>query len=145
MEVGPFLVETLALPGHTPDGVAYRFRELDLLVVGDHLSAVEFPFATSTATYRGTLAALIELLQRDPPARVVPGHGPELSVADALAIAQADLAYLWALHRAVRSAAARDEARTAALMVPVPRAAGEGLGEAHTENVNVAVAEAFVI
>jgi glyoxylase-like metal-dependent hydrolase (beta-lactamase superfamily II) len=135
LQVGPFLVETLALPGHTPDGVAYRFTELDLLVVGDHLSAVEFPFATSTAAYRATLAALIELLQRDPPTRVVPGHGPELSVAEALAIAQADLDYLWALHRAVRNAAARDEARTAALKVPVPRAAAEGLEEAGTENV----------
>jgi hydroxyacylglutathione hydrolase len=143
LQVGPFLVETLALPGHTPDGVAFRFRELDLLVVGDHLSAVEFPFATSTAAYRATLAALIELLQRDPPARVVPGHGPELGVAEALAIARADLAYLWALHAGVRNASTRDEARTAALMVPVPRPAGEGLDEASTENVDVAIAEVF--
>lgn len=143
VQIGPFVVETLALTGHTPDGIAYRFRELDLLVVGDHLSAVEFPFATSTAAYRATLAALIELLQRDPPARVIPGHGPELSVAEALAIAQADLDYLWALNGAVRSAAGRDEARTAAERVPVPRAAGEGLDEASTENVNVAIAERF--
>jgi len=143
VQLGPFLVETLALPGHTPDSGAYRFRELDLLVVGDHLSEVEFPFATSTAAYRVTLAALIDLLRRDPPARVVPGHGPELSVAEALAIAEADLAYLWALHAAVGKVASRDEARTAALAVPVPRAAAEGLDEASTENVNVAVAERF--
>jgi glyoxylase-like metal-dependent hydrolase (beta-lactamase superfamily II) len=143
LRVGPFLVEALALSGHTPDGVAYRVRELDLLAVGDHLSTVEFPFATSTAAYRATLAALIDLLQRDPPARVVPGHGPELSAAEALAIAEADLAYLWALHSAARRASSRDEARTAGLAVPLPRTAAEGLDEASAENVMVAVAEVF--
>jgi glyoxylase-like metal-dependent hydrolase (beta-lactamase superfamily II) len=143
VRVGPFLVETLALPGHTPDGVAYRFRELDLLAVGDHLSVVEFPFATSTTAYRATLAALIDLLRRDPPARVIPGHGPELGAAEALAIAEADLAYLWALHAAVSKAASSEEARTAALAVPVPRAAAGDLDESRTENVNVAVAELF--
>ena len=143
VQVGPFLVETLAVSGHTPDGVAYRFRELDLLVVGDHLSAVEFPFATSTGAYRATLAALIELLQRDPPARVVPGHGPELSAAEALAIAEADLVYLWALNDAVRDAAGRDDARSAALAVPLPRPAAEELDDARTENVELAIAEIF--
>ncbi len=105
VQAGPFLLETLAIPGHTPDGTAFRCRDLDLLAVGDHLSAVEFPFATSTAAYRGTLAALIDLLRHDPPGRVVPGHGPELSAAAALAIAEADLAYLWELHDAVASRA----------------------------------------
>ena len=142
--VGPFVVETLALTGHTPDGVAYRFRELDLLAVGDHVSAVEFPFATSTAAYRATLAALIELLRRDPPARVVPGHGPELSAQEALVIAEADLAYLWALHAAVSTAGTRDEAYAAALRVPVPRAASEDLAEASKENIEIAFAEVLV-
>src|SRR5437868_3327574 len=77
LQAGPFLFETFALPGHTPDGTAFRCRELDLLVVGDHLSTIEFPFVTSTAAYRGTLAALIDLLRRDPPGRVIPGHGRE--------------------------------------------------------------------
>ena len=100
--IGPFLVETIPLPGHTDDGVGYRIRELDLLVVGDHLSAVEFPFVSSAGAYRATLAALIDLLRRDPPARVVAGHGPEHTAAEALAIAGADLDYLWRLHDAVR-------------------------------------------
>ena len=78
-QVGPFVVETIALRGHTPDGTAYRIRELELLAVGDHLSAVEFPFASSTSDYRTTLASLIELLRNDPPAAVVPGHGPPLT------------------------------------------------------------------
>jgi glyoxylase-like metal-dependent hydrolase (beta-lactamase superfamily II) len=143
IRVGPFVVETFALSGHTPDGVAYRVREVDVLAVGDHLSAVEFPFASSTAAYRATLAGLIDLLRQDPPGRVVPGHGPELSAAEALAIAEADLGYLWALHAAASGASSRAEAHTVALAVPVPRAAGEGLGEAAAENVVLAVAEVF--
>jgi hydroxyacylglutathione hydrolase len=99
--VGPFSVETIPLPGHTADGVGYRFRELDLLAVGDHLSSVEFPFVSSPAAYRATLAGLIELLRRDPPARVVAGHGPEHSAEEALEIARNDLDYLWRLHDAV--------------------------------------------
>lgn len=144
LRAGPFLVETLALAGHTPDGVAYRVRELDLLAVGDHLSAVEFPFATSTAAYRATLAGLLDLLRRDPPKRVVPGHGPELSAAEALAIAEADLDYLWALNDAARGASTREQAHEAALAVPLPRPAAEDL-EAHGRagNAEVAVAEVF--
>ena len=99
--VGPFTVETIPLPGHTHDGVGYRIRELDLLAVGDHLSAIEFPFASAPAAYRATLAALIDLFRRDPPARVVVGHGLEHTADQALELAQADLDYLWRLHDAV--------------------------------------------
>jgi glyoxylase-like metal-dependent hydrolase (beta-lactamase superfamily II) len=99
--VGPFTVETIPLPGHTHDGVGYRIRELDLLAVGDHLSAIEFPFVSSPAAYRATLAGLIDLLRRDPPARVVVGHGKEHTADEAREIADADLDYLWRLHDAV--------------------------------------------
>jgi hydroxyacylglutathione hydrolase len=134
--VGPFVVETVALPGHTPDGTAYRIRALDLLVVGDHLSAVEFPFVSSTAAYRASLAALIDLLRRDPPGRVVPGHGPEHSAVDALAVAEADLAYLWRLHDAVDGALPEGvvAARAAGLAVEPPRAgADESMRAANAE------------
>ncbi len=140
---GPLLLETLALPGHTPDGTAFRCRELDLLAVGDYLSAIEFPFATSTAAYRGTLAALIDLLRHDPPERIVPGHGPELTAGDALAIAEADLAYLWELHDAVARGATPEDARAAGLAVEPPRRAADDLAEARAENVEVALAERF--
>lgn len=99
--VGPFTVETIPLPGHTHDGVGYRIRELDLLAVGDHLSGIEFPFVSSPAAYRATLAGLVDVLRRDPPGRVVVGHGPEHTAREALAIAEADLDYLWRLHDAV--------------------------------------------
>jgi glyoxylase-like metal-dependent hydrolase (beta-lactamase superfamily II) len=143
LQAGPFLLETLAVSGHTPDGTAFRCRALDLLVVGDHLSAIEFPFATSTAAYRGTLAALIDLLRHDPPGRVVPGHGPELTAAEALAIAEADLGYLWELHDAVAGGATREDARAAGLAVEPPRQAADDLAHARAENVEVALAERF--
>ncbi len=143
LRAGPFVLETIPLPGHTPDGTAFRCRALDVLAVGDHLSTVEFPFATSTAAYRSTLAALIDLLRRDPPARVVPGHGPELTPAEALAVAEADLAYLWRLHDAVAGAATRDDARAAGLAVELPRAAPDDLAEARAANVEAALSERF--
>jgi glyoxylase-like metal-dependent hydrolase (beta-lactamase superfamily II) len=143
LQAGPFLLETLALPGHTMDGTAFRCRELDLLAVGDHLSAIEFPFVTSTAAYRGTLTALIDLLRRDPPGRVVPGHGPELTAADALAIAESDLSYLWELRDAVATGATREDAREAGLAVELPRPAADGLAQARVANVEAAIAERF--
>ncbi|HVS85461.1 MAG TPA: MBL fold metallo-hydrolase [Gaiellaceae bacterium] len=131
--VGPFVVEALALPGHTSDSTGYRIRALDLLVVGDYLSPIEFPYVSWTAAYRATLAALIELLRRDPPARVVVGHGPELGAAEALAIAEADLDYLWRLHDAVLAGGAE-----AGLAVEPPRGGDE---EMRAVNVDTQLAE----
>jgi glyoxylase-like metal-dependent hydrolase (beta-lactamase superfamily II) len=141
-QVGPFVVETSPLRGHTPDGTAYRIRELDLLAVGDHLSAVEFPFASSTSDYRTTLASLIDLLRHDPPAVVVPGHGPPLTAVEALRIAEADLAYLRALRDAVAAARTdRARARAAALAVPFPRPAAADLADMHAGNSEMQLEE----
>lgn len=135
-ELGPFAVETLALPGHTADGLGYRFRSPDVLAVGDHLSVVEFPFASDTASYRSTLAALAQLLRDDPPALVVPGHGPTLTADEALGVAEADLAYLEALHDAVAAGG-----REAGLAVPPPRAAPDDLAAELEANVEAQLRE----
>jgi glyoxylase-like metal-dependent hydrolase (beta-lactamase superfamily II) len=143
-EIGPVVVETLPLRGHTPDGTGYRFRAFDLLAVGDYLSPLEFPFASSTADYRLTLAALVDLLRRDPPARVFPGHGPELSAREALAIADEDLAYLHTLREAVSSGLQSGDAsaaREAGLAVPLPREAPSDLSAGHAANVEAQLAE----
>ena len=141
-QVGPFLVETIPLLGHTADGTGYRIRQLDVLAVGDHLSAVEFPFASSTSDYRTTLARLIELLRNDPPTSVVPGHGPPLSAEEALRIAEADRAYLLALRDAVASAGGdRARARAAALAVRLPRPAPDELAGMHAGNAELQLEE----
>jgi hydroxyacylglutathione hydrolase len=137
--LGSFVVETFPLLGHTPDGAGFRLREQGLLIVGDHLSAVEFPFATSPAAYRSTLAGLIEMLREDPPDTVVPGHGPPLTTPDALSVAEADLRYLRSLHAAVVDAFAhgrtREEAHAAGLAVDPPRECAPDLAEMRSFNV----------
>jgi hydroxyacylglutathione hydrolase len=145
VSLGEFVVETFPLVGHTPDGSGFRLRELGLLVVGDYLSAVEFPFATSPAAYRLTLAGLIELLRGDPPETVIPGHGPPLAAEEALGVAEADLRYLRSLHAAVVDALARagtrDEAREAGLAVALPRECSPDLEEMRGFNVDRQIEE----
>jgi glyoxylase-like metal-dependent hydrolase (beta-lactamase superfamily II) len=146
LQVGPFTVETMALPGHTACGAGYRVRELDVLCVGDYLSAIEFPFVyVSTASYRATLAALSDLLERDPVALVTPGHGCALDATEAVRIAREDLAYLHALKAAMRSAlaagATRDEALAAGAAVEVPRPAGDDDGRLRHDNAENQLAE----
>jgi glyoxylase-like metal-dependent hydrolase (beta-lactamase superfamily II) len=144
-QAGAFTVETLALPGHTDGGVAYRVRSEAVLVVGDYLSAYEFPFVyQSTAAYRTSVTALLDLLRTDPPRVVVPGHGRALDPAEAIAIAEADLGYLHELRRAVQDALAsgdsRADAAEAGARVEPPRPAGE-LGDQRLGNGRCQVAE----
>ena len=140
VELGPFVVETFPLTGHTEDGTGYRIRNLGLLIVGDHLSPVEFPFAKSPAAYRFTLAGLIETLRRDPPEAVIPGHGPQLEPDEALRIAEADLAYLSSLHATVVEAlergAIRDDAHASGSAVDLPRDCAPDLAEMRSFNVD---------
>jgi hydroxyacylglutathione hydrolase len=146
LQVGPFTVETMALPGHTWCGAGFRVPELELLCVGDYLSAIEFPFVyVSTAAYRATLAALSDALERDPVAHVVPGHGRPLNAPEALAIAHDDLDYLYALKAAVRSALAAgatpEQAVAAGIAVEVPRPAGDDDTSLRRDNAALQLAE----
>jgi hydroxyacylglutathione hydrolase len=146
LQVGPFTVETMALPGHTGCGAAYRVRDLGLLCVGDYLSAIEFPFVyVSTAAYRATLAALSDGLARDPAEYVTPGHGRALDPREALQVAREDLDYLHALKSAVLSAlaggAGREQALAAGAAVAVPRAAGDDDGRLRHDNAEQQLAE----
>jgi glyoxylase-like metal-dependent hydrolase (beta-lactamase superfamily II) len=143
--VGPFTVETMPLPGHTDGGLAYRVRAEGLLVVGDYLSAYEFPFVYySSAAYRASLAALLDLLRRDPPELVVSGHGPALDPDRAIALGEADLAYLHAVREAVHGAleagSSQEEAAEAGGAVEPPRPAGE-VGTQQLGNGRCQVAE----
>lgn len=137
--LGPFLVETFPLTGHTADGSGFRIRENGLLIVGDHLSPVEFPFASSPDAYRTTLAGLIEMLREDPPDAVIPGHGPPLGVEEALGIAEADLGYLRSLHETVLDAVdrgcSREEVLAEGLVVDLPRPCAPDLEEMRGFNV----------
>jgi glyoxylase-like metal-dependent hydrolase (beta-lactamase superfamily II) len=143
--LGSFVVETFPLVGHTADGSGFRLRNRGLLIVGDYLSAGEFPFATSPSAYRITLTGLIEMLREDPPDTVIPGHGPPLRALAALSIAEADLSYLRSLYAAVVDALSRsgtrDEARAAGLAVDLPRECPPDLEEMRGFNVDRQIEE----
>jgi hydroxyacylglutathione hydrolase len=132
--VGPFSIETMELEGHTDDGIGLRLRDPDVLIVGDYLSPIEYPFVYhSTAAYRSTLAGLADLLRSDPPTQVVPGHGAPLDAARALEIAESDLDYLHRLRQAVAgelaAGADRPEAIQAGSTVTAPRSLALEPGE----------------
>jgi hydroxyacylglutathione hydrolase len=146
LQVGPFTVETMALPGHTACGAGYRVSALDLLGVGDYLSVIEYPFVyVSTAAYRATLAALLDALEREPVAHVVPGHGRPLDTPEALGVARADLDYLHSLKAEVRSAlaggATHEQALAAGAAVEVPRPLADDDGSLRRDNAEQQLAE----
>lgn len=122
-ELAGIALRTLELPGHSPDDLGLVVE--DVLLVGDYLSPCEIPFIEDARAYRATLARLLEILPGV--RRVIPGHGPQLTTAEATAIAQRDAAYL------DRLLAARDLA--AALAAPLPRAADvPGMADHHRDN-----------
>lgn len=63
-------------PGHTEDGLILLDVASGVLLVGDYLSNVEFPFVYhSLRAYHDTLNAFEEIVRRYAPALLVPGHG----------------------------------------------------------------------
>ena len=127
LTVGGATLLALALPGHSPDGLALLLDRPRVLFAGDHLSPCEIPFVDDLDDYRATLRRLLALLPELD--EVVPGHGPRLTSAQAADIARADLEYLEALADAGRAAAA----------IPLPRAADvPGMREHHADNIAAA-------
>ena len=121
-------LRVLELPGHSYEGIALVIEELGILLPGDHLSPCEIPFVDDARAYRETLLRLIPLLGEL--REVIPGHGPRMPAADAVAIARADLAYV---DRLLDVAARRDLA--AAASMALPRAADVvGMREHHRDN-----------
>ena len=97
-EIGDRQLELHPAVGHTHDGMAIVITWARVLVVGDYLSEVEIP----TLNDRGELHAYLATLERlrelvGGAERVVPGHGPILDPARALAVLDEDRDYLRAL------------------------------------------------
>lgn len=65
----------LPVPGHTPDQMATLFREQKLLVVGDMLSNLEFPFIDDSRAYLESLEKIERLVLQGEVEEVIPGHG----------------------------------------------------------------------
>lgn len=94
-------LELHAADGHTEDGMALWVPWARVLLAGDYLSTVEIPTLCEAPD---TLSSYIATLERLRPLvegaeHVVPGHGPVLDSAGALAVLEEDLAYLHAFER----------------------------------------------
>jgi glyoxylase-like metal-dependent hydrolase (beta-lactamase superfamily II) len=104
--LGELELELHPAAGHTEDGMAIWVPWARVLLAGDYLSSVEIPtvgVAGTAPVHAGSsLEAYLATLERLRPLvegaeHVVPGHGPVLDAARALAVLEEDLAYLHAL------------------------------------------------
>jgi hydroxyacylglutathione hydrolase len=106
---GAFEVEAIDATGHTADGLAYVLVDQGALLAGDYLSDMTYPFILGGLDQSiATVRRLLDVLDRHDLRWVVPGHGRALTVAEAAAVGESDLAYLEALARAIAEARARD-------------------------------------
>lgn len=65
-----------AAPGHTPDGLWTVIEPHGILIAGDYLSDIEFPYIYQSSTaYEETLEKLDGILKRHSVSVLVPGHG----------------------------------------------------------------------
>jgi hydroxyacylglutathione hydrolase len=107
LECGAFRVEAIEATGHTADGLAFVLLDQGVLVPGDYLSNMTYPFiGGGLASTIATVRRLLDALERHDLRWVVPGHGRPLTPEEAAAVGASDLAYLEDLARAVGEAAA---------------------------------------
>ena len=63
-------------PGHTRDGIAILNKSRGLLIVGDYLSDIEFPFIyDSFYSYKATINKLEAIITENDVQLMIPGHG----------------------------------------------------------------------
>jgi glyoxylase-like metal-dependent hydrolase (beta-lactamase superfamily II) len=84
LQIGPFAIRVLAVPGHSPAHVAYLVE--DMLLVGDVLFAGSVGRTDLEGSDPHALDRSLTMLATLPPAtRVLPGHGPETTIAREIA------------------------------------------------------------
>jgi glyoxylase-like metal-dependent hydrolase (beta-lactamase superfamily II) len=108
-DCGRFAVEALDATGHTADGLAFVLIDQGVLLPGDYLSPMTYPFvgAGLDATI-ATTRRLLDALETHDLRWVVPGHGRPMTPDEASAIGEADVAYLESLARAAAGTRERD-------------------------------------
>lgn len=75
LQVGNTRLSFYITPGHTHDGIACVIEPLGILIAGDYLSDVEFPFIEDSYAYERTLAQFKQIIEEHRIKLVVPGHG----------------------------------------------------------------------
>jgi hydroxyacylglutathione hydrolase len=102
---GSFQVEAIDATGHTSDGLAYVLVDQGVLLPGDYLSDMTYPFIIGgLEPMIATSVRLLDALERHDLRWVVPGHGRALTPEEAKAVGESDLAYLERLAQAVAEA-----------------------------------------
>ncbi len=133
LHLGGLEILTWPAPGHTSDGILVYVPAEQLLVVGDYLSNLEFPFVYHSADeYRRTLDRLEKIIQQYQPRILVPGHGDTAVTVEEMRhrIAR-DRRYLNDLEILSGHVPGEPDERDWPSRYPFPR----GLREEHAENV----------
>ena len=90
-------LEAISLPGHMPAELAYYERSSRVLIVGDAVTGIDWPFIhghLDPAAYRRTLARLRGLVVSLPVERTLLAHYPILEAAEFDALLRRAMAYL---------------------------------------------------
>jgi len=125
-------------PGHTPDGLFSVIEPHGVLIAGDYLSDIEFPFISQSSTaYEKTLGKLDGIWERHAVRVLVPGHGRVATSREEMRHRQRQsLDYIHALRRHLASG---DRAAIDALLEQY--AFPQGMKTFHEENRRLMQAE----
>jgi glyoxylase-like metal-dependent hydrolase (beta-lactamase superfamily II) len=103
--LGAFRVDIVDAPSHGREGAAFVLADQGVLFPGDHLSPITIPLLAGSPELAVSAGeALLDALARHELRWVVPGHGRALTVDEARAIGEADVAYLTRLREAAGEA-----------------------------------------
>ncbi|OAT84218.1 hydrolase glyoxylase [Bacillus sp. MKU004] len=76
IKIGEYNLHFHLAPGHTNDGIITLINPLGILIVGDYLSDLEFPFIfDSSSHYLSTLSKLQNIIVENKINLLIPGHG----------------------------------------------------------------------
>ncbi|WP_379157883.1 MBL fold metallo-hydrolase [Paenibacillus sp. sgz5001063] len=103
MAFGELQLTGYTAPGHTNDGLFTVVNGSQLLIAGDYLSDVEFPYIYDSSTaYEATLSKMEQIITRHPVPLLIPGHGEAAdSLLDIECRRLAGLGYIRSLRAAV--------------------------------------------
>jgi len=76
LEVGSTRLTFYLAPGHTNDGLITVVDPLGIVIAGDYLSDIEFPYMYHSSTeYMRTLLKADQIIKAHNPQLLIPGHG----------------------------------------------------------------------
>ncbi|MEX1029340.1 MAG: MBL fold metallo-hydrolase [Paenibacillaceae bacterium] len=76
LEVGSTRMTFYLAPGHTSDGLITVIDPGGIIIAGDYLSDIEFPYIYHSSTeYMNTLAKIKPIIREHNPQLLIPGHG----------------------------------------------------------------------